>query len=844
MQEAVTEAVHDPLMTELRAQGAVMVRVATFICTLAFLLLWPVDPYLAQGWDLWAARLVRSWTCFGLMALFVASFVRDWGNRYSRAMTLSAAVLTFGAVIVLAYLTGGGDSDYHEALYVAIFGYATLPAAWRRYDAPVLFLAMLLTYDLVLFVGGRLGSFAAFLTHNTLLAASVVAAVALRQIIMDVRRRDIAQREELGRANEQLKAVDEAKSRFFANVSHELRTPLTLTLAPLEAMIESLRDPLTPGQREKLDLAHRNALRLLRQVDDLLSLTRAEAASLQLRVSPVDVRAMLSGLSADISELAARKRILLTLEVAADLRPIEADGELLERVLLNVIGNAAKFVKEGGNIRLSAHPENHGVRIDVEDDGIGIAPEDLPHIFTRFYQVDTGSTRHFGGTGIGLALSREIVELHGGTIQARSERGRGTTVSAWLPAVLAPDRASLALRTAPDESRDGGGGLPEWHDAIRTARGYRFQGIEDATERRVAPRPRPKGRAPTLLVVEDNPDMIRFLVALLANDFNVLSAQDGAMGLKMAVERQPDLIISDVMMPEMDGLEMARRLRATPGTRQIPLIFLTARGSPEDRRVGHEGGAETYLPKPFRGEELLAAVDALLSRQRIIRDAAASRQDEAIVYMASGVREAVEAVEVSLRDLSAAVDHLPVEVQTRTRHGVAGLHSLSAALTHLSLAGTHTVEKPAMVGPAIREALLHNGPRGQDVSVIGPAEVWVQLRHEELVDVVGVLVDRALRATAEDRMVTVTTLDGPDQITITVADEGPSLTMDQIDRLFFPFHEMLPQGAGPLEGVAMAYAFRVVRARRGALSIETEGGLGTAIVLTLPKAAGGDGRAG
>jgi signal transduction histidine kinase len=837
--QALTHRDPDALLAEMRAQGASMLRVATGLGTIAFAGMWLVDPALASGDDLFWCRVVRVAACGSLTTMFVASFFGDWATRWARGATIAAALITGVSVIALTYFTGGGDSDYHEALHVTFFGYAMLPAPWRRRDASLVFVSLLGLYDAVLLLGARLGPVGSFLTHNALLGLTVLTSVVLRRLLISVRQAELDRRSELAAANARLTALDEAKSRFFANLSHELRTPLTLALAPLEAVIESPREPLTDGQREKLQLAHRNALRLLRLVDDLLALTRAEAASLRLHVQDTDLPQLVHTLAGDIRELAARKQVTLEVDTEPDLPPVEADPQLVERVLLNVVGNALKFTREGQRVRIAARRQQHddvdGVLLEVADQGVGIAPKDLPHIFTRFYQGDSGSTRAFGGTGIGLALVRELVELHGGHVAAESAVGQGTTIRAWLPVRLPPTQAVHAVRASEVVVRSSETGLPEWHEAIRTARSYRYQGIEDATERRVAPRPRPKGHAPTVLVVEDNPDMIRFLVALLAHDFHVISARNGVQGLRLAVERQPDIIISDVMMPEMDGFEMARRLRESTPHRDIPLIFLTARGSPEDRLAGHVQGADTYLPKPFRGEELLAAVDALVSRRRVVRDAAASRQDEALVYMASGLVDVLGGVEDRLRQLRELAPAAPVAGDLAG--ALVRLEAVSGALHRLARAGSASLDVPTDVAACVRTALARCGPRSSEVDVQVPNGLQVHLREDELVDVVQALLTRAFAVTPRGRSVAVTAGTGAnDRALLTVTDEGPSLTPAQVDRLFFPFHELLGPGASAAEGVAMSYAFRVVKARGGTLGVEISGDSGTAVVLGLPLA--------
>ncbi len=856
MSQTLDQSEQTMLRRELDQNGPLLIRVGTGLSILPLSSFAAVDPQVVAGDDLVASLLVRLISCSLLAMLFVASFFGQWAVRFAREGGWLVAFITGQTLVAVTYFTGGGESDYHEALHIAMFGFAMLPISWRPFDIPMLCVSYLGAYAAVLVIGDRTGPFGALVTHVGVLLASGVISSVLQVVLMKQRLRDFRSRQALASANERLKSLDAAKNHFFSNISHELRTPLTLIVAPLEALIESSREPLSAGQRERLQLAQRNALRLLRLVDDLLSLTKAEAASLKLHVSQFDLGRHVSAFTHDVSELAARKNISVSLEVPADPVTIEGDTTLIERILLNVFGNAAKFVAIGGHIALKVHEVDGGVEIAVSDNGVGIAEAHLPNIFDRFYQAESGNTRTTGGTGIGLSLVKEITELHGGRVTAESTLGVGTTIRCWFPLRLPPEAEKYAIRTVDPGVEPQG--LPEWHQAIRTAKSYRLQGIDDATERRVAPRPRPRGDAPTILVVEDNPDMIRFLVALLAYEYNVLSAQDGKAGLKMSLERLPDLIISDVMMPEMDGFEMVRRLREDEHGKRIPLIFLTARGSSEDRIQGHSGGADTYLSKPFRSEELLAAVDALLTRQKSVLDSASSREDEALVYMASGVHERLSATTSELKEIQATLARLsdrrspdstrdneplsllPMDPLPRLASSLASLSELIGSLRGLSEAGARPVIHPVDVDDALRGVVAGLEERvrtGRTLHLELGARQVVNLAEAEVRAIAEPLIMRALTVTPMGRNVFIQTqrkkgsIDEEAGVTLVIRDEGPSLSPDQIERLFFPFTVV---DAELPDGLELARVRRLVLTRGGVISVEPEEELGSRIVIHLP----------
>lgn len=845
-------ATPEAFTSELEQRAPQLIRVALVLGAIAFAVMAVVDPMLIAGPDLHLALASRAMVCTVFVGLTLASFAGDWAKKWARPVSLSLLAVTALEVTLLAYLTGGGASRYHEALHVTMFGYAILPFPWRRWDAAGMFAAILLTYDASLALGDRPGTLAQLLSNNALLGVSALVAATLQNLLMTRQLRDFESRRALAAAAERLKTLDSAKSRFFSNVSHELRTPLTLIVAPLEALLDSTRDPLSAGQRERAGLAQRNALRLLRLVDDLLSLSKAEASSLKLHVADVDLGYVVRSFTADVEELAARKRIVLTTVVPETPCPFEGDVTLIERVLLNLVGNSAKFVPIGGHIDVVLESDRGEYEIRVADDGIGIPQAALPHIFDRFYQADHGGTRSVGGTGIGLSLVREIVELHGGRVAVTSELGHGTTVCVRLPSHLPPDRRANAVRA--DDPGSATKGLPEWHEAIRSARSYRLQGIDEATERRVAPRPPSRENARTVLVVEDNPDMVRFLVALLAYDYNVLTASNGVQGLRMALERKPDLIISDVMMPEMDGLEMCRRLRSSSGGGGIPLIFLTARGSSEDRVQGHAGGADTYLAKPFRSEELLAAVASLLARQDSVRESSLCREDEALVFMASGLVEELGRAAAALNGAtppptgpvpavatSSATGPLP-RIARREEPPAARIERLANALRALAEAGTQPVRRPAALDETL-ERIAHPSdtplPTGRALHVNLNAPIMVPMAESELRAVIQPILDRALQVTPTGRDVRLHSecqygkAAGGAIIgaSVVIRDEGPSLSPDQIERFFFPFG--LNDGR-TTSGLELARVRHTVLARGGTIAVEPLEPLGTAVSIHLP----------
>jgi len=397
--------------------------------------------------------------------------------------------------------------------------------------------------------------------------------------------------------------LDELKTHFFSNVSHELRTPLTLIIGPVEKM---LADPsISQTQRHHLDVIERNARFLYRHVSDLLDVAKLEAKRMNLQYAVVDL-AHIVRLSASFFEsMATDRKINYRLNTPKQLTA-QMDGEKIQRILLNLLSNAFKFAPDGGAIDIVLSELNGKAIIEVSDTGPGV-PDDMKQaIFERFRQVDGRSARQHGGTGLGLAIVKEFVSLHGGEVTCIDAAGGGTLFRVELP-LLAPagsviSDVSLTVdyileQQAVDE-------LNQEHTVNRTPSGSGNAAVENKS---------------LILVVEDNPDMNAYLVASLAETYQVESALDGAEGLQKALAFKPDLILSDLMMPKMSGDQMIRALRQHPEMMDTPIVLLTAREDDELRIKMLQAGVQEYLTKPFSTKEVLARVDSILAtRQRSI----------------------------------------------------------------------------------------------------------------------------------------------------------------------------------------------------------------------------------
>ncbi|MBF2027648.1 MAG: PAS domain S-box protein [Oscillatoriales cyanobacterium C42_A2020_001] len=497
-----------------------------------------------------------------------------------------------------------------------------------------------------------------------LIAAQIAASIANAQAYEEERKRA-----------EALAELDRAKTTFFSNVSHEFRTPLTLMLAPLEDALQSLAgdggsSTLSPPLlRDQVEVAHRNAQRLLKLVNTLLDFSRIEAGRIQAVYEPTDLANLTTELTSVFRSAIDRAGLRLVVDCPPLPEPVYVDRELWEKIVLNLLSNAFKFTFEG-EIRVSVHTSLHSSAVlTICDTGTGIPADELPHIFERFHRVNGAKGRSYEGSGIGLSLVQELVHLHGGTIEVTSTIHQGTCFTVTIPmgyahlpsdrlrhrepahtnasrsfvstATVAMPYVEEALRWLPDEGNgkwevgNGEWRMGDWEWGIGNQQNASRSSL-------------PPSSLPRILLADDNADIRDYLKRLLGQQFAVETVADGVAALAAIRQQVPNLVLTDVMMPEMDGFELLRSLRADPTTQDIPIILLSARAGEEARIEGLAAGADDYLIKPFAARELLARVEANLKLAQQRRDAA--QREQRLRVEAEAAQQWVEAILSSISD--------------------------------------------------------------------------------------------------------------------------------------------------------------------------------------------------
>ncbi|ALA60779.1 ATP-binding protein [Nitrospira moscoviensis] len=529
----------------------------------------------------------------GGLLLCLLALATQVGRRRPEWIFVSAACLTGLSIAHLTIPTGGFSSFHANSLAILIVGTTVLAPVRMPMHLIIQLVALTYFFTLNLATARSRGAV-------DLQAASQYTFLFWLCFICDLsvfkyeqlQRAEFRARQELESSNAKLRELDQLKSRFFANVSHELRTPLTLILGSFKHL---MGERLSAGCRDLAQAGLRNASRLLLHINELLDLAKFESGKLTPVKQCLDLAPLVRQVASNF-ESSERPRIKL--EGLHDAIVAEVDPRLFKKLLYNLLSNAFKFSDpDKGRVWIRLRRSGSFVELDVEDNGIGIPEDQLGRIFERFTQVEQTESRRHEGTGIGLALVKEVAEHHGGSVSVVSTPGQGTVFTVSLPIGAVGGKAAVVVDEDAQETID---------VLQRDAK----SGGEIA--RRQAPAAHAEPNAPLVLVVEDNPDLSLYLHRLLSAHYRVVTAADGCDGLERARAFRPDLILTDVMMPRMTGHELLREVRADADLRALPVIFLTARGGSEARIESLEAGADDYLTKPFDEGELLARVKNLL----------------------------------------------------------------------------------------------------------------------------------------------------------------------------------------------------------------------------------------
>jgi signal transduction histidine kinase len=648
--------------------------------------------------------------------------------------------------------------------------------------------------------------------------------------------------EEERRRGEALAAIDRAKTAFFSNVSHEFRTPLTLMLGPTQ-------DALASGEtldRDQLDTIYRNQLRLLKLVNSLLDFSRIEAGRANATYEPTDLSALTADLASTFRSAVERGGLRFEVDCSPLPEPIYVDRGMWEKIVLNLLSNAFKFTFDG-HVRVTMRWTDRRAVLTVEDTGAGIPRHELSRVFDRFHRIEGTRARTHEGSGIGLALVRDLVALHGGEVGVASEVNRGTTFTVTIPAGRAhlnPDRVGSSEKAA--TAVDTQAFLAEaerWLDGAAA-------GAPDATA--------PAGTRPRILVADDNADMREYVTRLLSSRWDVEAVTNGSHALAAALRDRPDLVITDVMMPELDGFGLVAALRGADDTKDIRVLMLSARAGEEARLEGLQAGADDYLVKPFSARELLARVEMQLLRAsthaelvRARRDAESANRakDEFLAMLGHELRNPLAPMLTALQLMRLRGDGVlqreRTVIERQTRHLVRLVDDLldvsriARGKIELRL---ERIDVADVVAKAIEMASPLLEEREHDLEVEVPRGFVVDGDSARLAQIVANLLTNAAKYTEKGGVVAIEASAAGDVAVLTVRDSGIGIAPEMLPRVFDMFaqeRQALDRTQGGL-GLGLTIVKNLTELHRGTVSVRSEGrNKGSEFVVRLPLAAGG-----
>lgn len=818
-----------------------------------------------------------------------------YGRRYSRGLGLIEVSIPILCISWMIFYIGQPESPYYAGLNLVLMG-AGIVLRWGLIESLVLlgitmlsFLAATLPHATAMLEPVR----QEFFNNLYFLIVTGVFIVTGNYFFVKLRYREFELRYQLNQSrelleqnNSRLMELDEAKSQFFANISHELRTPLTLLLAPLQSMRTDSSIQFDSRVSEWLDTMHANGMRLLKLINDLLDLVRSDAGSLRLNSELFNVPEFMNGLISAVRKVAEDKRLQISAEIDDGVEEYFGDRDKLEKVFLNLIFNAIKFTPAGGRIVFGASRVGGGrLEFRVSDTGMGIPADQLKMIFARFWQADMSSQRKYQGVGIGLALVKDLVDLHEGEIVVDSEEGRGTEFRITLPIVGQPEVAVASagavsgnsesqsepdpVVTAPNkEEKD------EWLEKLyRRAELFPAIASLQETMRPLASFPSASDRRAKLLIADDEPDMLRFLRSNLSEQFQVLEAVDGGQAIETAQQYQPDVIICDMMMPEVDGLEVCRTLRERETTRHVPILLLTARADEETKITALTAGASDFLSKPFSTTELRVRVSNLCESHLLQRQLAWQNKklESTLDQLKETETSLVQSEKMaSLGRMSAGIIH---EINNPLNYAKGALHALKKKRRHLPEAEwedfdeilTDTEDGVSRVASIISDLRTFSHPNDVEMSEIEIREVFeTALRftsHEwrdkvdvenlisehlcvtgnrhKLVQVAVNLLQNALDALKgkefrENERPYIMIRDRPEAgaTLIDIRDNGPGMSADTINNIFEPFYTTKRVGDGM--GLGLSVCYQIMSELGGRIDVKSEMGKYCEFTLEFP----------
>jgi signal transduction histidine kinase len=825
--------------------------------------------------------------CSVLAAAWWALHQTSFGLRHYRLLGVPIATLPGFFISWMISVTEGPASPYYAGLILVLLAVNAI-VHWTTAES-LLALALLYFFYFIACARWPIAEDQGIFFNNIyFLALTGIIVVIGNYLYNQLHFREFVLRFELGQnrrtleeANQKLIELDRVKSRFFANVSHELRTPLTLLLTPLQSLIQEHSSALGSPTRDLLLMMRSNGMRLLKLINDLLDLVRLESGKMEINSEPVDINRLLHGVANAVKKTAEDRVIKVEVMTDPSVGTVIGDSDKLERILLNLLFNAIKFTPAGGKVQITGTREKGELILVISDTGAGISQEQLPFIFDRFWQADTSAQRKNQGLGIGLALVRELVEIHGGQVSVVSELGKGTRFTIRLP-YNEIESQSLYGPEAVDDSDENdspqvvsqlsGNGDKGVENIDRQAELYPSMTLLKKSLRPVETDS--DSKQPRVLIADDEPDMLRYLKSQLSLNFQVIEAVDGRQAIDKASQFLPDVIVCDMMMPEKSGLEVCRELRERTYTQSTPILMLTARADEETKLTVLAAGANDFITKPFSTTELRVRLKNLvdtfhlqqkLARQNQVLEATIEQLKETEVQLVHSEKLA------SLGRMSAGIIHeinnplnyaktglyvlrnlikslrkdeseSSLEVLEDVQEGINRIDRIVSDLrifTHPNVTQIEIIHVEELVTSALR-LLSHELQNKVTVEKEIPSDQTIWANRNQVTQVLVNLLQNAVYAlekrTSAETASTIwlrAVRDGDDSLII-IRDNGEGISAENLPKIFDPFFTSKDVGEGM--GLGLSICYRIMQQHGGRIDVQSERGVYSEFTLRFPRA--------
>ena len=790
--------------------------------------------------------LVRLFVAALMVCLYGLTFLKS-AARYVDWLLFGILIVSNGMMCYFIYVTEGSQSPYYEALLITLLALCTLFPIGIKHGM-VISSFTLVSYVITCLIHSKT-AFDEVAFFNNLFFLVFAVLIALTSVHFNARHRfeQFLLKLKLEDNNVKLATLDELKTDVMANVSHELRTPLTLILGPIQELIGRYHsgNNLSLSLMEVIDT---NARRLLRLVNDLLDVVRLDEGKYAIKKAHVNMNHFLAGLTDSISHMTAEKEITLTKKICDGSPIVDGDLHSLEKIFINLFSNAIKFTPEGGAITIKTSVTKKSFTASVIDTGIGIDTENLNKIFTRFTQVDGSSTRQHQGLGIGLALVKDLVEKMNGTIAVTSTKGQGSQFSITFPLADNQNSATISRNTLMRP------------DPVAPKR----------SEAHATPKVPTNSNLPPVLVVDDETDMREYLASLLADTYSLFEAADGPSGLQAAKDHHPHVMVLDLMLPGIDGLQICKLLKTDEATRNIKILLLTARIDETSKLKALEAGADDFLTKPFSATEVKTRIANLAVQARLERDLSAQYKEiqRALEMLKKTQGQLVQSEKLNalgvmsaglLHEINNPLNFLSVGVQLLEAEEVIandddlvdiladiskGYGRISTIVNDLkgfayrdkdelnSIFDLHqTLDHAVKFTASQFDKITFNVTTVTNAKILGKSNNLIQVLVNLLVNATHAVKSMP---PGEKPTVELYTETSGENTLVVVKDNGHGMDADTLKNIFDPFFTTKEVGEGT--GLGLSICHTIIEDHGGSIAVESEPGQGTTFTVTLPTA--------